>query len=40
LFITGAVNYTHPSGAYFFEDSVMAECLANHEEGPALCGPC
>ncbi len=40
LLITGAVNYTHPSGGYFFQDAVVAECLANHEEGPALCGAC
>src|SRR5260370_33075310 len=36
LLITGAVNHTHPSGGYFFQDAVVAECLANHEEGPAL----
>src|SRR5712691_10575847 len=36
LLITGAVNHTHPSGGYLFQDAVVAECLANHEEGPAL----
>ncbi len=40
LFITGAVNHTHSSGGYFFQDAVVAECLANHGEGPALWEPC
>src|SRR5467141_1100159 len=32
--IPGAVHHTHPSGGYFFQDAVVAECLANHGEGP------
>jgi hypothetical protein len=38
LFIVGAIDDTHPTGADLFQDAVVAECLANHEEGNLLLG--